>query len=151
MIKSATKKQQAIPPTSSLVNIVALTGIEERQILRIVAAGFIPRSVTRGQYDLAKTIRGLIAYYKSKADGLSDSYKVDKAAEQKANSEIAQLKAAKEKGSVIFAKDAEAIWEDGFAKISVCIRTAKIPNAQKKALFDEIMAIKLEPLPEDES
>ena len=145
-------KVKTIPADAvlSLTFLSEITGESGRNIQLIVEQGFIPRPEARGMYNVHKTIRGLLAFYRGKASAKNETLAEDKALEQRANAEVAQLKAAREKRTVVLAKDVEAIWEDGFAKIATCIRGSKIKPEQKKALFDEIMTIKLEPLPDYE-
>jgi len=134
-----------------LTLLAELTGESGRGIQRICEEGFIPRPEGKGNYNVRATIKGMIAYFRAKASGKSETLAEDKAAEQRARTEIAQIDAAKAKGQVVLRRDVMAIWEDGFAKIATIIRSCRALSAeQKKTLFNDIMTIKFEELPEHE-
>lgn len=70
------------------------TGQSERQILRIVEAGFVQKPKERGDYDEDSAIAGVVAYYQAQASRITESRAADAARREKAEANLAELKEA---------------------------------------------------------
>ena len=132
----------------SLKRISTLTSVEERQIQRIVAAGFISKPEKAGDYDLAATIRGIIEYYKKAADKVSDSKAFDLARREKSQANITEMEEGKLVKTLCLTSDYKDNFADAIAQGVSNIMRLPLTGKEKEMVLKAIRDVKLPALEE---
>lgn len=136
-------KARAIPsvwPTSEILGWVGLSIVG----LRNLESEGVFTKVGRGQYQARETIRAVIEHYRTKMKGTGAQMNEDRAREQKANADRAELAFEIESGKFIPVESAREVWDSAIVELREAINKDKrITKESRLALVEIASSLKL--------
>lgn len=120
-----------------------LSGWTTRRIQQLVDDDAIPK-IGHGKYPKERALKAMFAHFQAQTSNVTARTKEHAERQAKADADKAEVEAALKIGSVVFAGEIEAQWEDVGTQIRVIVETFPgLTDGQRDGLIERMKAVKL--------
>ncbi len=132
------KTQSNLPETIGSKVLASIAGVTERRLYQLADANEIPKA-ENGEFPFRETLLSLFRYHRRDPEKLRS----EKLALITARREREQLRLGKEAEELVYAEQAQKLWDNAILMLRDVITSADIPEATKRKIFQDLQVIPL--------